>query len=131
MIKKVRGGSETSCRQLGTPLSSMGASEEPNDARLSGCSRLSLIVALNFIGKSFAVIFFSRIWSLQNEFNIQTLISYLKKSCRVTIHSQEKWIKHSIPFSSSESCSVVQQRSLAFKQNQAKSMAFIRNRRII
>jgi hypothetical protein len=50
-----------SCGRLGTPLSSMDASDEPNDAHLSGCSRLSLINAVMFIGKSVAVIFFSRI----------------------------------------------------------------------
>jgi len=37
---------EISCQQLGTPLSSMDASEEPNDAHLSGGSRLSLITLL-------------------------------------------------------------------------------------
>ena len=56
----MRSGREISCPQLGTPLSSMDASEEPKDTHLSGCSRLSLINALMFIGKSFAVIFFSR-----------------------------------------------------------------------
>ena len=44
--KEVRGGSEISCRQLGTPLSSTDASEEPNNAPFFGCSRLSLINAL-------------------------------------------------------------------------------------
>lgn len=51
-------------------------------------------------------------YDTKNNFNeltySQTLISYLQKSCRVTIHSLEKQIKHSIPFPSSESCSVVQ-----------------------
>jgi hypothetical protein len=60
MKKQVRSGREISCRQLGTPLSSMDPSEEPNDAHFSGCSRISLINAVVFIGKSFAVIFFSR-----------------------------------------------------------------------
>jgi hypothetical protein len=35
----------------------MDASEDPNDAYLTGCSRLSLINPLMFIGKFFAVIF--------------------------------------------------------------------------
>jgi len=49
--EEVRSGSEMSCRQPGTPLSSMDASEEPNDALLSGCSRLILVKTLISVEK--------------------------------------------------------------------------------